>query len=337
MVVRAQQNNLVTGVLSNLFLGGVAILQYADDTTVCLEHNLEKSRNVKLLLYMFEQMSGLKTNFDKGEVLLVGGDDEIALSYAEILNCSTNHFPLTYLGVPISTGRLHVIDWVRLEEKAAKKLEVWKGGPMFYGGRTILVNSSLSSSSIYHMSMFLLPKITIKNLDKIMFFWQGGSVKKKYHLVKWTKFYKDRKKGGLGVKNLRKLNISLMCKWWWLLEHEGLWQGIVKLKYVKNTLVCLIKSKVSSSPEWSDLLKIRHTYMKGREYNVKNGNLTSFLLDPWMGDEAICKMYPILYDLCLDQMSYVHDVVAAGWVVHFSWVGCSLQDNFASYPENAVV
>jgi hypothetical protein len=47
---------------------------------------------------------------------------------------------------------------------------------MSYGGRTILINSSLSNSAIYHMSMFLLPKTTIKNLDKMRtFFWQGAA------------------------------------------------------------------------------------------------------------------------------------------------------------------
>jgi hypothetical protein len=50
---------------------------------------------------------------------------------------------------------------------------------MSYGGRTILINSILSNSAIYHISMFLLPKTTIKNLDKMrrsFFFWQGGSL-----------------------------------------------------------------------------------------------------------------------------------------------------------------
>jgi hypothetical protein len=44
---------------------------------------------------------------------------------------------------------------------------------MSYGGRVILINASLTNSSIYHMSMFLLPKTTIKNLDKQRrrFFW----------------------------------------------------------------------------------------------------------------------------------------------------------------------
>jgi hypothetical protein len=116
---------------------------------------------------MFEQLSGLKINFDKSEVLLIGGDNDISLQYAEIFNCNISLFPLKYLGVPISAGRLHVIDSIKLEEKATKKMDVWQGGDMSYGGRTILINSSMSSAAIYHMSMFLLPKTTIKNLDKM--------------------------------------------------------------------------------------------------------------------------------------------------------------------------
>jgi hypothetical protein len=60
MVIRAQQNNLVTGLIDNLIPHGIAILQYLDDTILCLSHDVKKARNMKLLLYMFEQMSGLK-------------------------------------------------------------------------------------------------------------------------------------------------------------------------------------------------------------------------------------------------------------------------------------
>jgi hypothetical protein len=76
-------------------------------------------------------------------------------------------------------------------------------------------------------------------------------LKKKYHLVKWSKICKSKKKRGLGIKNLRKMNISLLCKWWWNLENgEGLWPDIVRIKYVKGTPICLIKCKQFDSPVW---------------------------------------------------------------------------------------
>jgi hypothetical protein len=47
---------------------GLSILQYADDTILFLDHDLDKSCNMKLLLFAFEQVSGLKINFHKNEL-----------------------------------------------------------------------------------------------------------------------------------------------------------------------------------------------------------------------------------------------------------------------------
>jgi hypothetical protein len=48
---------------------------------------------------MFEQMSGLKINLDKSEVLIIGGDKNTAIAYADIFKCQIGMFPLKYLGV----------------------------------------------------------------------------------------------------------------------------------------------------------------------------------------------------------------------------------------------
>jgi hypothetical protein len=172
------------------------------------------------VLYMFEKMSGLKINFDKSEVILIGGDNALASQFADLFNCQVGLFPMQYLGVPIAPGRLHVIDWARLEDKYAKKMDVWQGSSLSMAGRTTLINASFVSSTLYHMSMYLVPKTVIKRLDKNRrkFFWLGGSLKRKYHLVRWQKICRSKKKGGLGIKNLWKMNIALLCKWWWALE-----------------------------------------------------------------------------------------------------------------------
>jgi hypothetical protein len=40
-------------------------LQYVEDTIVFMKHDIEKARNMKLILSTIEQLSGLKINFHK--------------------------------------------------------------------------------------------------------------------------------------------------------------------------------------------------------------------------------------------------------------------------------
>lgn len=109
------------------------------------------------------------------------------------------------------------------------------------------------------MSMYVLPLTVVENLDKPRrkFFWQSGQEKRKYHMVQWKLICRPKKKGGLRVKNLRYLNISLLCKWWWKLETEsGVWQQVAFSKYDYNLCVRQILSRASDSPLWKTLLKI---------------------------------------------------------------------------------
>jgi hypothetical protein len=83
--------------------------------------------------------------------------------------------------------------------------------------------------------------------------------------VKWIKVARPKKRGGLGIKDLRKMNLSLLCKWWWKLEHEeGLWQEIVRKKYKITKGITSLRQNGKESPVWKDLLKVKHLYLKGR-------------------------------------------------------------------------
>jgi hypothetical protein len=260
MIHKAQENSLVTGLISHIIPKGVAILQYADDTILFLKHDLNGATHMKLLLYRFEMLAGLKINFNKSEILMINDEENWGQQYAETFNCQVGIFPIKYLGVPVSPIRLKVSDWLPLIEKGNKRLDVWQGGNLSIAGRSILISASLTNAPIYHMSVYLLPKSTISIMDKTRrtFFWQGGRTKRKYHLIKWEIICKNMKKGGLGIKDLRKLNISLLCKWWWRLEtEEGLWQEIIKHKYLKNKSIHEVSHKLNDSPIWADILKVK--------------------------------------------------------------------------------
>lgn len=57
--------------------------------------------NLKFLLYCFEWMSGLKVNYHKSEVFVVGVKREETVRIANIFNCKLGKLSLTYLGIEI--------------------------------------------------------------------------------------------------------------------------------------------------------------------------------------------------------------------------------------------
>jgi hypothetical protein len=162
MVQTAQGNGLIKGLMNDIIPNGIAILQYADDTILCMEDSAETAQNMKILLYIYEKMSGLKINFNKSEVIMVSSDEQKALAFSDMLNCATGTWPIKYLGVPVSGSRLHVVDWLNLNEKIMKRLEGWQCTSLSYGGRLILLNACLGSMPTYAMSMYMLPKTVIK-------------------------------------------------------------------------------------------------------------------------------------------------------------------------------
>ena len=48
--------------------------KYCSWSIICLQDAWENAQNMKLLLYLYENMSGLKNNFNKSEVIMVSQD-----------------------------------------------------------------------------------------------------------------------------------------------------------------------------------------------------------------------------------------------------------------------
>lgn len=102
----AKEDGRVGGLISHLVEGGVSILQYADDTILFLEHDLAKVINMKLILSIFEQLSGLKINFHKSEIFSFGKAKDEESSYKSIFGCDSGSLPIRYLGIPVHYRKL---------------------------------------------------------------------------------------------------------------------------------------------------------------------------------------------------------------------------------------
>jgi hypothetical protein len=66
-----------------------------------MEHDFQKALNMKLILCIFEQLSGLKINFHKSELFCFGKAKEDEQQYKHIFGCEVGSLPSRYLGVPI--------------------------------------------------------------------------------------------------------------------------------------------------------------------------------------------------------------------------------------------
>ena len=105
------------------------------------------------------------------------------------------------------------------------------------------------------------------------------------------------------------MNVSLLAKWWWKLEQEeGLWQYIVKFKYMHNKSIFFVSHRATDSPMWCDLLKVRDIYLQGRVVSIKNGVKTRFWCDPWLYDKPLMVIIPTLFLLCDQKEVFVADV-----------------------------
>jgi hypothetical protein len=96
-------------------------------------------------------------------------------------------------------------------------------------------------------------------------------------LVKWSRACTEKTNGGLGIKNLRNLNMILLCKWWWKIENvKGISQDIIKKKYMQKKSIHDVSSNASDSPIWHDILRVKNYYLMDTHVKIKSGDKTRF-------------------------------------------------------------
>lgn len=116
-----------------------------------------------------------------------------------------------YLGVPLIMGRCTKHHFEFIVEKVQQRFSSWEARNLSLAGRCILVQSILSGIPAYIMQTTWISQSTCKELGRMScdFLW-GSSDRRKLHLAKWSTVTKPKKKGGLGLREARTANISLL-------------------------------------------------------------------------------------------------------------------------------
>ncbi|WVZ53763.1 hypothetical protein U9M48_004664, partial [Paspalum notatum var. saurae] len=296
IINRTKSEGKVNGVIPYLVEDGLSILQYADDTVIFLDHDLEKARNMKVLLCLFEKLSGLKINFHKSEIFCFGQAKECENDYSELFGCRLGSFPFRYLGLPMHYRKLRNSDWRHIEERFEKRLIGWKGKLLSVGGRLVLINSVLSSLPMFMLSFFAIPK----------------GHKKKYHLIKWDQIRQPKEQGGLKIIDLEAQNKCLLSKWLFKLANEdGIWQTILRNKYLKSKPFGSGTKRPGVSHFWAGLMDVKQDFISLGSFQIRDGSQVRFWEDTWCGNQPLKNIYPSLFNIVRKKGATVADVMSS--------------------------
>jgi hypothetical protein len=164
-----------------------------------------------------ESMSGMKINYHKSEVFVMGCDVEEQQRVANLFNYKLGVLPMVYLGVPIGEYRLNNENFMPLSGKMTKRMDPWKCKLMSSATRLTLSNACLANLPTFMMGFYYLGEGVHVEMDKVRgrFYWEGDAQTFKYHMMKWENVCKPKEYGGLGIIYTRFMNIALLLKWIW--------------------------------------------------------------------------------------------------------------------------
>ncbi|GAU10016.1 hypothetical protein TSUD_288060 [Trifolium subterraneum] len=181
----------------------VSHLQYADDTLFIGEASMENLWYLKAILRSFELASGLKVNFYKSSIMGINVSSEFLGVAERFLHCRIGSIPFIYLGLPVRANHRQEVTWQPLLDSLTKQLRVWRNKYASLGGRVVLLNSVLNFIPIFYLSFMKMPVCKLKS------------------------------DGGLGVRDLRVVNLALLGKWRWRIISGGvgIWRDIILARY----------------------------------------------------------------------------------------------------------
>lgn len=296
------------------FPGCKQCILFADDTLFILQPQPQQLQFLKIILYIFHDLSGLAVNLEKSEFLVTSSNQQIVQNLAQTMGCKPAEFPITYLGMPLSNKKLNKAHFMPLIQKIENRLPKWKAAMLSLGGRLTLVNAVMSAIPIYMMQTFMLPKWVVKRIDQVRrkFLWSGNKQHDKRYmsLIAWEIVIKPRSLGGLGVMNMDTMNKALMGKimYKWLQINRPSWMSIVQL----NHQVTRPWELDGTTRFWAAIKQIAPFMSISVKFSKGDGVHIKFWSDHWLEQGPIRQKYPCLYEYAQMKEMAVHQAYING-------------------------
>lgn len=199
---------------------GISHICVADDLLLSSRGDLE---SVTVMQFNdFSKASGLHADQGKSSVYFGGVSQDEQGEILARLGFTKGEFPFKYIGIPLSTQKISLIQWQLLITKITKRISSWTAKKLSYAGRAQLIQSVLFDIQAYWAQLFMIPSKAIKMIEAYCrsYLWSGSNTITKKALVAWETLCSPKCMGGLNITNLKLWNKAAIEKNYWDVEHK---------------------------------------------------------------------------------------------------------------------
>lgn len=271
-----------------------SISLFVDDVVIFFHPDLSELGVVSSLLDYYGAVSGLRTNFAKCQAAPIQCTPDITGLIGSTLDCPVTTFPIKYLGLPLSLRKVPASQLLPLIDKLLCKLATWKAALLSRGERLALVRQVLCAMPVHILLAMALSPPILKKANRIIrdFLWHGRKdARAGCCLVSWARVCRPLELGGLGIRDLHRVGISLRVRWLWLhaADDSRPWSHL----------------QPPSDPESLQFFRASTTWTVGR------GTSCRFWTDRWLDGHSILDTAPNLTALVPTRRRRTRTVAAA--------------------------
>ncbi|GAU50545.1 hypothetical protein TSUD_409890 [Trifolium subterraneum] len=187
-------------------------------------------------------------------------------------------------------GRNKKDTFAYVKDRIWKRINSWRGRALSKVGKEVMIKSVLQSILSYVMSVYLIPEMTIKKIERMInsFWWGGGRANNRgIKWLAWDRMTYPKEYGGLGFRNLHLFNMAMVAKqgWNFIMKPHSLVAKVYKARYFPNS--SLFEAHLGNNPSyaWRSIWKSRHVLMNGCRWRIGDVTKIKVMNEPWLRKE----------------------------------------------------
>lgn len=256
---------------------GLTHLCFADDLLIFCDGSLESVNCILEILQDFENRSGLGISLQKTSLFSAGLKPHETERIIQATGLSSGTLPVRYLGVPLCTKKLSLLNRAPLLQAIKDKFMSWTVRYLSFAGRLQLISTVISGMINFWTSAYILPKACLAEIDSLCakFLWKGKMDGSGASKVAWEKVSTPKREGGLGLKNWVVWNQACAMKLIWFLffKQDSIWASWYIAEVLDGDInnFWIINTKQKHSWLANELLLLREKMYGWIKLRVENG------------------------------------------------------------------